>query len=110
MKTAFGIAIFWSVSLGVLVQASEAETADMLIDQAVPSASRLADETESSDSSEQCQPVPSAESNIQAVVLPLCGLYFGQPCSTPGVSVRCQWIQNEPGICVCLPSGIWGCG
>lgn len=42
--------------------------------------------------------------------LPSCRNYEGTFCSTPGTKVRCQWIQFEPGICVCSQDHIWNCG
>lgn len=41
--------------------------------------------------------------------LPSCWNYEGNYCSTPGTRVRCQWIQYEPGICVCQQNNTWNC-
>jgi len=53
-----------------------------------------------------------AENGFEAIpqALPSCWNYQGNSCSTPGTHVRCQWIQYEPGICVCSQSYIWNCG
>ena len=41
--------------------------------------------------------------------LPSCWNYEGNACSTPGTRVRCQWVQYEPGICVCQENHTWNC-
>ncbi len=72
----------------------------------------------------EAAPAPEATAGVEAVAapertgtpveaapqsLPSCWNYEGNSCSTPGTRIRCQWIQYEPGICVCQQNYTWNC-